>query len=117
MEQDKADRLSDRVEERALAKCNSLYADALKSAVRRSAPIFEQLKALENKQPPAVYDTDEKQQEWRQSERRRILRKSGLSALIARELAAAGAQAAALIRNSMDEIDRINREADDIGEA
>ena len=66
MEQDRADRLSDRVEERTLAQCQVLYSEALTKAVRR---------------------------------------------------AAAGAQAAVLIRSSMDEIERINRVVDDIGEA
>ena len=115
MEQDKADRLSDAVENRTLAKCQTYYNDALKSAIRKAAPILEQLKALENKQPPSVYSTPEKQDEWREGERRRIIRKSGLSNLIARELASAGFAAAEAIEQSMDDIDRINRVVDDIG--
>lgn len=117
MEQDRADRLSDRVEERTLAQCQVLYSEALTKAVRRAASVFDQLKAVDEKKPPSVYDTPEKQEEWRSNEKRRILRQSGLANLIARETAAAGAQAAVLIRSSMDEIERINRVVDDIGEA
>lgn len=115
MEQDRADRLSDRVEERTLSKCQAFYNDALLSSVRRAAGVFEQLKEVAKRTPPASYQTPEQQDDWREGERRRILRKSGLANLIAVELASAGVRSAAAIRSSMDEIDRINRVVDDIG--
>lgn len=115
MEQDRADRLSDLVERKTLAQCSRLYDDALKSAVRRCAPIFDQLKEIDKKKPPSVYNTPELEDEWRENERRRIIRSSGIANIFAREIASAGAQAAVQIQKSMEEIDRINRVVDDIG--
>lgn len=113
--QDRADRLSDRIEEKTIARCAGLYNDALRRVMRRFAPVFKELEELEQKKPPSAYNTPEKQEEWRESERRRIIRKSGMAKVAAREIATAGAFAADVIRNAMDEIDRINRVGDDIG--
>ena len=113
--QDKADRLSDRVEQKTLAKCAGLYTDALRRCMRRFAPVFKEVEALETKKPPSVYTTPEQQEAWRESERRRIIRQSGMAKAVSREIAAAGAFAADVIRKSMDDIDRINRVGDDIG--
>lgn len=115
MEQDRADRLSDAVENRTLAKCQTFYNDALKKAIRKAAPVLEQLKEIDRKKPPILYDTPEKQDEWREGEKRRIIRKSGIANLIAREIASAGVHAAEAIQSGMRDIDRINRVVDDIG--
>lgn len=113
--QDRADRLSDRVEEKALAKCAGLYTDALRRCMRRFAPVFRQLEELETKKPPSSCKTDEEQEKWRADQRRTILLRSGMSKAVSREIAAAGAFAADVIRKAMDDIDRINRVGDDIG--
>lgn len=115
MEQDKADRLTDRIEEKAVARCAGLYTDALRRCMRRYAQVFKELEALETKKPPAAYRTPDAQAEWREGERRRILRKSGMAKGVAREVAAAGAFAADVIRKAMDDVDRVNRVGDDIG--
>lgn len=113
--QDRADRLSDRIEEKTISRCAGLYNDALRRVMRRFAPVFKELEELEQKKPPSAYNTPEKQEEWRESERRRIIRKSGMAKAVSREIAAAGSFAADVIRKAMDEIDRINRVGDDIG--
>lgn len=115
MMQDRADRLSDEVEEKTLAKCAELYNEALLRCVRRFRHVFRQLEELDEKKPPTSCDTPEKQEKWRERQRRRILDGSGMSKGIARELAAAGAFSADVIRESMSDIDRINRVVDDIG--
>lgn len=112
---DRADRLSDRVEERCLADCSKLYNDALTRCMRRYAPVFKELEALESKKPPSTYKTPEQQEKWREDQRRTIIRRSGMAKGIARELAAAGGFAADVIRKAMNDIDRINRVGDDIG--
>lgn len=113
--QDRADRLTDKVEQRALDSCRELYAEALKRATRKCAHTLKQLKELDEKKPPSNCDTPEKQDKWREEQRRRILRNSGIEDTVAKEVAAAGKSAAAAIRNAMDEIDRINRVVEDIG--
>lgn len=113
--QDRADFLSDRVEEKTVAKCAGLYTDALRRIMRRFAPVFKQLEELETKKPPTACTAPEEQDKWREGERRRIIRASGISKAVSREIASAGAHAAAVIRSSMDEIERINRVGDDIG--
>ena len=115
MEQDRADRLSDRVEQKTLAKCAGLYTDALRRCMRRFAPVFKELDELVTKKPPTVFTTPEQQEKWREDQRRRIIRQSGMAKAVSREIAAAGAFAADVIRKSMDDIDRINRVGDDIG--
>ncbi len=115
MEKDKADRLSDRVEERAIAKCAGLYTDALRRCMRRFAPVFKQLEELETRKPPSTCQTPEEQEKWRTDQRRTILLRCGMAKAISREVAAAGAFSADVIRAAMDEIDRINRVGDDIG--
>ncbi len=113
--QDRADRLSDRVEEKALGQCAGLYNDALRRCMRRFALVFKQLEELETKKPPTAYETPEQQQKWREDQRRTILRRSGMSKAVSREIATAGAQCADVIRAAMEDIDRINRVGDDIG--
>lgn len=113
--QDRADRLSDRAEEKAISQCAGLYNGALRRCVRRFAPVFRQLEELETKTPPTAYATPEQKENWREGERRRIIRKSGIAKAVSRELATAGASAADVIRAAMDDIDRINRMGDDIG--
>lgn len=113
--QDRADRMTDRVERKTLDQCQALYSAALKRAVRRCAPTLEKLKELDSKKPPASCDTPEKADKWREEQRRAIVRKSGLPAIVAREIAKAGEESAEVIRASMDEIDRINRVVEDIG--
>lgn len=113
--QDKADRLSDQVEESCLSDCAGLYNDALMRGVKRFAPVFKALREVETRKPPSTCETPEQQEEWREGERRRILSKSGMANGIARELAAAGGFAAERILKAMDDIDRINRVVDDIG--
>lgn len=115
MEQDRADRLSDRVEGKAIAKCAGLYNDALRRCMRRFAPVFKQLEELEKRKPPSTCQTPEEQEKWRENQRLVILRRSGMAKAISREVAAAGAFSADVIRAAMDEIDRINRVGDDIG--
>lgn len=115
MIQDKADKLSDRVEARATAQCAMLYASVQRSTAKRIKPLLAELEALGAKTPPAAYDTPQKQDEWRESERRRLIRKSGIANAIAREIAAAGIKSANIINRAMDDIDRINRVGDDIG--
>lgn len=115
MEKDRADRLSDRIEQKAVARCAGLYTDALRRCMRRYAPVLKELEALEDKKPPTAYATPEQQEKWREGERRRIIRKSGMAKCVSREVAAAGAFAADVIRKAMDDIDRINRVGDDIG--
>jgi len=115
MEKDRADRLSDRVEEMAIAKCAGSYTDALRRCMHRLAPVFRQLEELETKKPPSLYQTAEQQEKWREGQRRVILNRSGMAKTISREVAAAGAFSASVIRAAMDEIDRINRVGDDIG--
>lgn len=115
MEQDKADRLTDQVEQHADARCSALYTDALTRCMHRIVHAVDRLNALEAATPPAVYDTPEKQDEWREGERRRIIRSSGIANLCARELAAAGNKAAEVIKSAMADVDRINRVVDDIG--
>lgn len=113
--QDKADRLSDRVEQRAMAQCALVYANVQRSTSKRMKPLLAQLEALDDKKPPALYNTPQQQDEWRESERRRLIRKSGIANAIAREIAAAGVKSAEIINRAMDDIDRINRVGDDIG--
>lgn len=113
--QDRADRLTDRIEQKTISRCAGLYTDALCRCMRRFASVFEALKELEERKPPSLYNTPEAQEKWREGERRRIIRKSGMAKVISREIAAAGTHAAEVIRQSMDEIDRINRVGDDIG--
>lgn len=115
MMQDRADRLSDQVEKKTLTKCAELYNDALLRCVRRFRHVFRQLEELDKKKPPSSCDTPEKQEKWREKQRKRIIDESGMNKAIARELAAAGASAADVIRESMEDIDRINRVVDDIG--
>ena len=115
IEQDRADRLSDRVEEKTVAKCAGLYTDALRRVMRRFAPLFKELEELDAKKPPSIYRTPEQQEAWREGERRRLVRSSGLAKTVAREIATAGSMAADVIRKSMDDIDKINRVGDDIG--
>lgn len=115
MEQDKADRLTDRIEARATAECALLYARVQRNASKRAKPLLSELDALEAKKPPAVYKTPQQQDEWRENERRCLIRKSGIANAIARELAAAGMQSAVIINRAMDDVDRINRVGDDIG--
>ena len=112
---DRADLLTDREEEKTLLAVQGLYDQALKTAVRKNHAVFERLEAVSSAVPPSIHRTQKQQDDWRKREKRRILRQSGLITLIAREIANAGAQAALLIQQSMQEIDRINREADDIG--
>lgn len=114
-EQDRADRLSDRVEEKAVAKCSGLYTDALRRCMRRFAPVFKELEELETKKPPTAFATPKQQEKWREDQRRTILLRSGIAKAVSREIAAAGAFAADIIRKAMDDIDRINRVGDDIG--
>lgn len=113
--QDKADKLSDRIEQKAIADCAYLYADVMRRVQRRMKPLFQELEALESKKPPAAYDTPEQQEKWLEGERRRLIRKSGLANIVARELAAAGNQCAVVIKKAMDDIDKVNRVGDDIG--
>ena len=115
MIQDKADKLSDRVEQRTLAQCALLYANVQRTSSKRLKPLLAELGALAAKNPPASYHTPQQQDEWRESERRRLIRKSGIANAIARELAAAGMKSAEIINRAMDDIDRINRVGDDIG--
>ena len=115
IEQDRADRLTDRVEEKTIAKCAGLYTDALRRIMRCFAPLFKELEELEGRKAPSVYATMEAQEKWREGERKRLIRKSGIEKAASREIAAAGSFAADVIRASMDEIDRINRVGDDIG--
>lgn len=115
IEQDRADRLSDRVEQKTIAKCAGLYTEALRRVMRRFSPLLKELEQLETRKPPSTYRTPEAQEEWREGERKRLIRKSGIEKAVAREIASAGALAADVIRAAMDEIDRINRVGDDIG--
>ena len=96
--QDRADRLSDQVEEKTLAKCAELYNDALLRCMRRFRHVFRQLEELDKKKPPSSCDTPERREKWREGQRERIIDKSGMNKAIARELAAAGAFAADMIR-------------------
>lgn len=112
---DRADRLTDAIERRTLKTCEELYAQALKSAMRKAAPVFKQLKELDERKPPSHLKTTELIDKWREDERRKILRKTNLADLVAKEVAKAGEEAALVIRRSMDDIDRINRVVEDIG--
>ena len=113
--QDRADRLSDRIEEKAIARCAGLYNDALRRVMRRFAYVFKELEELETKKPPTACVSPQQQEKWREDQRRTILLRSGMAKAVSREIAAAGAFAADVIRKAMDDIDRINRVGDDIG--
>lgn len=115
MMQDRADKLTDRIEAKAIAECATLYTEVMKRVQKRLKPLFDELAALDSKKPPAAYTTPEQVDKWRENERRKHIRKSGLAVLVARELAAAGVESANVINRAMDKIDRINREGDDIG--
>lgn len=112
---DRADVLTDRVEEEILTAVQNVYSDALKNAIRQNAAVFHQLEGVDSTDPPAYCRTQQQKDDWRRREKRRILRKSQLAALIGVQLSKAGEKAAQIIQSSMEEIDRINREVEDIG--
>ena len=113
--QDKADKLTDSIETKAIAKCAAIYTDALERVRKRMKPLFDELEALDSKKPPSAYKTTEQQDKWREKEREKLIEKSGIARIVARELAGAGVACASVINRAMDDVDRVNRVGDDIG--
>lgn len=103
---------SDAIEQALITRLAGIYADALKTALRKQSTFFQQIRDIDSgkiKPPQRAVDMG-RVDEWRAEYVRRLLRQQKVIDGIIAELNKAGVAAAKIIRKNMAEIWRVNRE-------
>lgn len=102
----------DALEASLIDRLGSIYADALRTAIKKRAAFLRKIKAVDEGQikPPKYYIDTDQVDKWRRGFVRELIRQEKVIEGIMEELNKAGAQAADLIRDTMPEYYAINRE-------
>lgn len=95
-----------------MARVGDLYADALRTAIKKRAAFLRKIEAIDEGRikPPQYYIDTDQVDKWRQGFVRELIRQENVIEGIMEELNRAGVQAADEIQNMMPEYYAINRE-------
>lgn len=103
---------SDVIEQAMMTRIAEIYADALKQALRKKKAFLQKVKDVETGKiaPPAYYVQRGEEGKWRQGFYRELIRQNAVIDGIAKELDKAGVEATKLIRGSLVDIYKVNRD-------
>ena len=102
----------DALEASLMARVGDLYADALRTAIKKRAAFLRKIEAVDKGQikPPQYYVDTDQVDKWREGFVRELIRQDNVIEGIMDALNKAGVQAADLIRDTMPEYYAINRD-------
>lgn len=103
---------SNAIEHATMTRVAEIYAGALRKALKNKKDFFQKVKDVETGRikPPQYYVDTDQVAKWKERFLRELIRQDAVISGIMDELNKAGIDAAALIRDSMLEIYRVNRE-------
>ena len=103
---------SNAIEHATMTRVAEIYAGALRKALKNKKAFFQKVKDVETGRikPPQYYVDTDQVAKWKERFLRELIRQDAVISGIMDELNKAGIDAAALIRDSMLEIYRVNRE-------